>query len=157
VNGWSAGERAPLAAISLSWRASTGRSSPDTATADDVRRFQLHLVEAGLSDTAKAIEDALETIAEGEGAQSETMPKLSGHLENAGGDMRWLKVTAIVKRGADPATEEEVLVNSDHIISIAGDTNGCHIYVNGPSNPIVVKQKLQSFEAVFGTEMNKVI
>jgi len=70
--------------------------------------------------------------------------------------MRWLKVTAIVKRGVDPATEEEVLVNSDHIISIAGDANGSHIYVNGPSSPIRVKQMLQSFEAVFGTEMNKV-
>src|SRR5262249_57763499 len=47
--------------------------------------------------------------------------------------MRWLKVTAIVKRGADPATEEEVLINSDHVISIAGDANGSQIYVNGPS------------------------
>jgi hypothetical protein len=28
---------------------------------------------------------------------------------------------AIVRRGANPATEEEVLVNSDHIISITGD------------------------------------
>ena len=34
------------------------------------------------------------------------------------------KVTAIVRRGSDPATEEEVLVNSDHIVSIAGDANG---------------------------------
>jgi hypothetical protein len=57
--------------------------------------------------------------------------------------MRWLKVTAIVKRGVDPATEEEVLVNSDHIISIAGDANGSLITVNGPSNPIRVKQKLE--------------
>jgi hypothetical protein len=70
--------------------------------------------------------------------------------------MRWLKVTAIVRRGADPATEEEVLVNSNHIISIAGDANGSQIYVNGPSNPIRVKQKIQSFKAVFGTDINKV-
>ena len=70
--------------------------------------------------------------------------------------MRWLKVTTIVKHGADPATEEDVLVNSDHIISIAGDANGSHIYVTGPSSPIRVKQKLQSFEAVFGTDVNKV-
>jgi hypothetical protein len=52
--------------------------------------------------------------------------------------MRWLKVTAIVRRGADPATKEEVLVNSDHVVSIAGDANGCQIYVNGPSKTPIV-------------------
>ena len=50
--------------------------------------------------------------------------------------MRWLKATAFVKRSADAATEEEVLVNSDHIIGIAGDANGSLITANGPSNPI---------------------
>jgi len=72
--------------------------------------------------------------------------EVKGTASVRSGICSWLKVTAIVKRGADPATEEEVLVNSDQIISIAGDANGSHIYVNGPSDPIRVKQKLQLFK-----------
>jgi hypothetical protein len=63
--------------------------------------------------------------------------------------MRWIKVTALLQRGA----EVEMLINSDHIIKMYEVGEGTRLYLNDPGtaepksqNPILVKQKLDWLE-----------